>query len=225
VLSDLHIGSPHVGLDKLEQIVNRTNAERPELVVLLGDFVIGGPVHSSGVPGGGFVTPDKIAAALRKLDAPYGVFAVLGNHDWWYDGPRVNQALSEAGIQVLENRAVPMSGFWLAGIADLWTSAPNARRALTGVTDNAPVIAITHNPDVFPEIPSRVTLTIAGHTHGGQVNLPFIGTLISTSEFGFVSGFYMSDERRLFVTTGIGTSILPVRFRVPPEIVILTLTK
>jgi predicted MPP superfamily phosphohydrolase len=219
VLSDLHVGSPHVGLDKLRTIVERTNAEQPELVVLLGDFVTGGP---NGTRGGGFVEPEQTAAELKKLLAPLGVFAVLGNHDWWYDGEHVGKALTDAGIPVLENRAVHVGPIWLGGIADYWTREPAVAGTLRQVTTDDPVVLITHNPDIFPEVPARVSLTLAAHTHGGQVQLPIIGTLITTSKLGYNAGEYVEQGRHLFVTTGIGTSIVPVRFGVPPEIVILT---
>ena len=131
VLSDLHVGSPHVGLDKVRTIVEKTNAENPALIVLLGDFVIGGPNGgSSGMRGGGFVEPEETAAELKKLRAPLGVFAVLGNHDWWYDGERVGRALTAAGIQVLENRAVRVGPIWLGGIADYWTREPDVAGTL-----------------------------------------------------------------------------------------------
>lgn len=227
VLSDLHIGSPHVGLDKLRLIVERTNAEKPELIVLLGDYVIGGPNGSPGIRGGQFVQPEPIAQELKNLRAPLGVFAVLGNHDWWYDGERVGHALTGAGITVLENRAVRIGAdpFWLAGIADLWTRNPDIAGTLAQVTDDSPVVLITHNPDLFPDVPSRVNLTIAAHTHGGQVNLPFYGPPFPPSELGYTRGRVADQQRQLFITSGIGTSIIPVRFRVPPEIVILTLTR
>jgi len=219
VLSDLHIGSPHVGLDKLRIIVEKTNAENPALVVLLGDFVTGGP---NGRRAGGFVEPEATAAELKKLHAPLGVFAVLGNHDWWYDGNRVGRALTDAGIPVLENKAVRVGPIWLGGIADFWTREPDIAGTLAQVTSDDPVVLITHNPDIFPEVPSRVSLLLAAHTHGGQVQLPIIGTLITTSKLGYNAGEFVERGRHLFVTTGIGTSILPVRFGVPPEIVILT---
>jgi len=219
VLSDLHIGSPHVGLDKLRIIVEKTNAEHPDLVVLLGDFVTGGP---NGRRAGGFVEPEATAAELKKLHAPLGVFAVLGNHDWWYDGNRVGRALTDAGIPVLENKAVRVGPIWLGGIADFWTREPDIAGTLAQVTSDDPVVLITHNPDIFPEVPSRVSLLLAAHTHGGQVQLPIIGTLITTSKLGYNAGEFVERGRHLFVTTGIGTSILPVRFGVPPEIVILT---
>jgi predicted MPP superfamily phosphohydrolase len=226
VLGDLHVGSPHVGLDKLRKIVERTNAENPAVVVLLGDFVIGGPRgNGQGVRGGGFIEPEMTARELKNLHAPLGVYAVLGNHDWWYDGERVGKALTEAGIPVLENRAVPVGRLWIGGIADFWTRRPDVAGTLRQVTNDDPVLLITHNPDIFPNVPSRVSLTLAAHTHGGQVNLPVVGTLITTSPLGYNAGEFVEQGRHLFVTTGIGTSILPVRFGVPPEIVILTLAQ
>jgi len=226
VLSDLHVGSPHVGIDKLRRIVERTNAENPALVVLLGDYVIGGPGGRGGVRGGGFVEPEAIAAELKKLHAPLGVFAVLGNHDWWYNGDRIGQAFKEAGIPVLENRAVHIgNAFWLGGIADYWTRAPDIASTLEQVDNGDPVVLITHNPDIFPDVPGRVSLLLAGHTHGGQVQLPVIGTLVTTSKLGYNAGDFFEHGHHLFVTTGIGTSIVPVRFGVPPEIVIMTLSR
>jgi hypothetical protein len=224
VLSDLHIGSPHVGLDKLRTIVEKTNGEKPELIVLLGDFVIGGPSRRGGVRGGGFVEPEQTAAELKKLHAPLGVYAVLGNHDWWYDGERVGKALTDVGIPVLENKAVHVGPIWLGGIADFWTREPDVAGTLQQVTGDDPVVLITHNPDIFPDVPARVSLLLAAHTHGGQVNLPVIGRVVTTSRLGYVAGEYVEQGRHLFVTTGIGTSILPVRFGVPPEIVILTVS-
>ena len=222
VLSDLHIGSPHVGLDKLRLIVEKTNVEEPEIVVLLGDFVTGGP---NGRRAGGFVEPELIAEELKKLHAPLGVYAVLGNHDWWYDGEHVRRALTEVGIPVLENRAVRVgNAFWLGGIADLWTREPDVAGTLQQVTTDDPVVLITHNPDIFPDVPARVSLTLAAHTHGGQVHLPIVGTLITTSRLGYNAGEFVEQGRHLFVTTGIGTSIVPVRMGVPPEVVILTLS-
>ena len=232
VLSDLHVGSPHNGLDKLQRIVERTNAENPALVVLLGDFVIGGPGgNNRGLPGGTFVEPERIAEELKKFRASSGVYAVLGNHDWWSGGERIRRALIQAGIPVLENQAVrvkrPDGGaLWLGGIADLWTRDPDIAGTLKQVTDHAdnsdPVVLITHNPDIFPEVPARVSLTLAGHTHGGQVSLPLYGTVVTTSRLGYNAGEFVEQGRHLFVTTGLGTSIMPVRFGVPPEIVILT---
>lgn len=221
-LSDLHTGSPHITVARVEQVVARVNAAHPDLIVLLGDYVI----HR--VIGGRFVEPERTAAALRGLAAPLGVFAVLGNHDWWYDGGRVGRALEGAGIRLLEDTATRVDTrggpLWLAGVSDLYTRPADIGRALASVPEGAPVILLTHNPDVFVDVPARVLLTLAGHTHGGQVNLPLLGRLVVPSQFGerFAIGHVHEDGRDLFVTPGIGTSILPVRFGVPPEISVLT---
>ncbi len=122
----------------------------------------------------------------------------------------------------------PAGPVWVAGISDLWTGRHDIAAALSLVTDHeAPVILLTHNPDVFPTVPKRVSLTLAGHTHGGQVLLPFIGRPIVPSKFGqrFAAGHIVEAGRHLFVATGVGTSILPVRFRVPPAVAILTLSR
>lgn len=220
LLSDLHVGSPYYGLAKLEEVVREVNAAEPDLVLLAGDYVI------HGVYGGTVVPPEELAPVLGRLDARLGVYAVLGNHDWWLGGPRVQRALTSAGIRVLDDEAVRLSGFWLVGLGDSWADPPDITRALTPVDDDRPVIAFTHNPDVFPEMPSRVTLTLAGHTHGGQVRFPFVGAPVVPSHYGgrFVHGHVVESGKHLFVTSGLGTSIIPARFRVPPEIALLRLS-
>lgn len=228
-ISDLHIGSPHVDLEKLRMIVGRTNGEYPDLVVLLGDFVIGGPGGSRGNRSADFIEPEKIAAELKQLKSPLGVFAVLGNHDHWYDGPRVGSALTSVGIPVLRNKAVRLehagNPFWLGGVADLWTDGPYVKGTLTKTDPSEPVILITHNPDIFPDVPERVSILIAGHTHGGQVYFPFFGTPINTSRNGYVRGHIVEGGRHLFITTGVGTSIAGARFGVTPEVALLHLRR
>jgi hypothetical protein len=168
---------------------------------------------------------------LGQLESQFGSFAVLGNHDWWLDGPRVGAALELARITLLEDSAtaIAVAGqpLWLAGVSDFWEGEHDVRSALLQVPEAAPVILFTHNPDIFPEVPARVSLTVAGHTHGGQVNLPLIGRPIVPSQFGqrYAAGHVVENGRNLFVSTGLGTSILPVRFRVPPEIVVLTVRR
>jgi predicted MPP superfamily phosphohydrolase len=220
LLSDLHVGSPYYGLNQLEEVVRRVNESEPDLVLLAGDYVI------DGVKGGHFVPPEDIAPILGKLRARHGVFAVLGNHDWWLDGPRVRSAFEKAGVRVIDDEAVRISKFWIVGLGDWWEAPPDISKALMSVDDNAPVVALTHNPDVFPKIPSRIMLTLAGHTHGGQVRVPFFGTPVVPSRYGarYAQGHVIEGERHLFVTSGLGTSIIPARFRVPPEIALLRLT-
>ena len=223
VLTDLHIGSPFNGLGKLRETVARTNAARPDLICLLGDLVI------QGVIGGRFVAPEVIAMELANLRAPAGIVAVLGNHDGWFDHDRVRLALEQADVRVLEDTAAsintPNGPVWVAGVSDLWTGRHDLSAALASVPpDGVPVLLLTHNPDIFPDVPARVTLTLAGHTHGGQVRFPLVGAPIVPSRFGqrFAAGHVVEGGRHLFVATGIGTSILPVRFRVPPAVTILT---
>jgi predicted MPP superfamily phosphohydrolase len=221
LLSDLHVGSPFNGVDKLEEIVSFVNRSRPHVVLLAGDYVV------TGVPGGEFVPPETTAGVLTKLEAPLGVFAVLGNHDHWYDGPRVQAALESAGIRVLENESLRLQGegfdFWIVGIGDLWEVKPDVASILESLPADAAAIAFTHNPDIFPRVTDRVALTLAGHTHGGQVDFPLWGAPVVPSRFGerYARGHVVEDGRHLFVTSGLGTSILPVRFRVPPEIALL----
>jgi uncharacterized protein len=223
VLADLHVGSPFNGIPKLHEIVAITNELKPDLILIPGDFVI------QGVIGGGLVPPEDSAAVLANLTAPLGVWACLGNHDWWLDAKRVRSALESQGIPVLEDKAVPIKRgaghFWLVGISDFWEGASDVRKAMNLVTDDAPVLLFTHNPDVFPNISERFSLLIAGHTHGGQVHLPLLGRPIVPSAYGerFAIGHIQENGRHLFVSSGLGTSILPVRFRVPPEISLLEL--
>ena len=224
VLTDLHVGSPFNGLRKLRAVVDRSNAANPDIVCILGDLVI------KGVIGGSFVPPETIAAELGRLRAPAGIVAVLGNHDGWFDHDRVVRALDAHGVRVIEDTAVRLDTgagpVWAAGLSDLWTGRHDIDAALARVpADGTPVLLLTHNPDVFPMVPARVTLTLAGHTHGGQVRLPLFGPPIVPSRFGrrFASGHVVEGGRHLYVATGVGTSILPVRFLVPPAVTILNL--
>ncbi|HKQ99099.1 MAG TPA: metallophosphoesterase [Pyrinomonadaceae bacterium] len=222
VVSDLHVGSPFINEEKLDYITLLVNGAQPDMVVLLGDFM-------SSVRGGRVVEPEVIAAHLKNLRARLGVFAVLGNHDWWYNGQRVRRALENAGIRVLDDEVARVErngqAIWLVGFKDAWTNRTDIEGVLRKVTDNSPIVGLTHNPDLFVRIPQNVLLTLAGHTHGGQVNLPFFGRIRVPSEYGqrYAAGHVLENNHHLYVTTGIGTSIIPIRFRVPPEIVILTL--
>jgi predicted MPP superfamily phosphohydrolase len=219
VVADLHTGSPRNGVDKLDRVVAELRASDSDVVILAGDYVI------LKVLLGHYVNPEVVAAHLKPLLAKKRVYAVLGNHDWWKNGNRVRADLESVGIVVLENRAQEVSfgqcRLWLVGVGDLWEGHPQIRRAFAMVDDDAPVIAITHNPELFPSMPARASLVIAGHTHGGQVNL-LPGQ--PSMRFGhYIAGPIFDDGRQLFVTPGVGTSILPFRFRVPPEISRLTL--
>jgi hypothetical protein len=223
-LSDLHIGAPHITLDKVREVVRRANEQQPDLIVLLGDYVI------QGIIGGTFVEPEIFVEILKDLRAPLGVYAVLGNHDWWLGEHQVTRAFERVGIRMLTNDAVRLerngSTLWLAGLGDYFTHKTELEKTMRSITSSDPILALTHTPDVFLKLPPQFVLTLAGHTHGGQVNLPLLGRRVVPSDFGekYAIGFVEEGEKRLFVTPGIGTSILPVRFRVPPEISVLTIT-
>jgi predicted MPP superfamily phosphohydrolase len=223
VISDIHTGGPFIDEAKLKTIVEKTNALNPDLIVLLGDYMSGNNWHSHRVE------PEVTAAGLKDLKAPLGVYAVLGNHDWWFDGERCRRAFEANGIHVLENQVQEVKwregSFWLAGLSDLWTRPQLISSTIDQVPAGATIIALTHNPDIFPRLPERVPLLLAGHTHGGQANIPLIGAPVVPSIYGskYTAGHIVENGHHLFVTTGIGISILPVRFRVPPEIVILTI--
>ena len=218
VLSDIHAGASFIDEKKLHTIVERTNRLQPELIVILGDYMT-----EARVP------PGVFGAILKDFSSPLGTFSVLGNHDWWDNGDRVRQGLEQNGIKVLENEVVQLNArgtsLWLVGLADLWTRGQRIEETVAKVPEGQPLIALTHNPDVFPRVPQRVPLMLAGHTHGGQVRFPLIGTVVEASRYGdrYVRGHVFENNHHLFVTTGIGTSIMPVRFGVTPEIVLLTL--
>jgi len=244
VLTDIHTGGFAMPIERLEQIVEATNALQPDLILLLGDFITGRDSRH-------VVLSGLTANALSFLAAPLGTYAILGNHDWWddplaqrrKDGPTVvGVALDKVGIPVLENDAVRLvhldQPFWLAGLGDMlafivrrtgamsyaFNGRDDLEKTLGRVTDGAPVLLMAHEPDIFPRVPARVSLTLSGHTHGGQVRL-FGWSPIVPSEFGnrYAYGHVVEQDRHLIVSAGLGTGTLPVRFGVPPEIVLLTL--
>lgn len=223
LLSDLHAGGLHVGPERVAHVVDRMNVEGPDLICLLGDFV--DPRGLLSRP----VSPERVAECLRELRAPAGTVAVLGNHDWRTDGERVRQALRRVGVPVLENDALRTRArghpLWLAGLADPRLRRPDTRAALAAVADGEPAIVLSHDPDCFPQVPERVALTVSGHTHGGQVHLPGLRGVAIPSIHGarYRRGHVVERGRQLFVTSGVGTSGLPVRLRVVPEIVVLEL--
>jgi predicted MPP superfamily phosphohydrolase len=235
VLTDIHASDPYMPVARIEKIVESANALGSDLIVLLGDFVAGGMRY---VPGGAPVPIADWAPVLAQLRAPLGVFAIFGNHDWWSNIWEVRDGLQQYGIGTLENRAVRLGDerrrFWLAGLGD--QLALHTPRGYKGVDDlpgtlaqlsgDEPVILLAHEPDVFVRVPDRVTLTLSGHTHGGQVWLPFLGRPVIPSRYGqrFAYGHIVEDGRHLIVSSGLGVTGLPIRFMVPPEIAVVTLT-
>ena len=219
VLSDIHSGAPHAGPRAIARAVERLNAEAPDAMLLLGDYI------DAHVLWGGRVPPREIAGELAALSAPLGTFAVLGNHDWKQAGHGMWRALEDAGIEVLENRAARAGDLYVAGLADLRCRRPDLPSALAGVPPEAPVVLLAHDPDVFPYVPDRVALTLSGHLHGGQVAIPVLRRPALPSRYGerYARGHVVEDDRHLYVSSGLGTSGLPLRFLAPPEVVILEL--
>ena len=228
VIADLHAGGPDMLLPHVRHVVDTANALRSDLIVLLGDYTAWYEFPTAGV------APARWSAELARLKAPLGVWAILGNHDWWHALRAVRGALADAKIPVLENDAVLLGRdgqkFWLAGIGDQ-LAHPLGRGRFRGEDDlpgtlaqirsDDPVVLLVHEPDIFQRVPSRVALTLAGHTHGGQIRLPLVWPLFVPSKFGarFAYGHVVEDERHLIVSGGLGTSIIPARLGVPPEIV------
>ncbi|MBH0237934.1 metallophosphoesterase [Methylobrevis albus] len=231
VIADLHACEPWMPPARIAEIVAETNRLAPDLTLLLGDYVTGiGRFSTAEVP------IEVWAAALGGLSAPLGVHGVLGNHDCGADVPAIRRAFAAQGITLMENAAqrlaTPSGGaaFWLAGLGDqiAWNGRggrglDDLPGTLAQVTDDAPVLMMAHEPDIFARMPDRVSLTVSGHTHGGQVRLPFVGSPLVPSHYGqrYVYGHIVEDGKQIVVSGGLGCSLLPVRFGRPPEIVLL----
>lgn len=230
VISDTHMGAPHMSVARLNGIVRDMNTERPDIVVLLGDFA-GDHLPAAQRSRGDQARVMSGLPPFAKLQAPLGVFAVLGNHDWWYDGAAIEKGLAAANVRVLENSRAridrPGGAFWVAGLADYDSlrTKPSYSDTLGDLEGNDPILALAHWPDVFAAAPDNVALTLAAHSHCGQVNLPVFGRLIhaSTGSAKWQCGLYEVRGRKLYVTGGVGVSIVPVRFLQPPEIAVVTL--
>jgi predicted MPP superfamily phosphohydrolase len=232
VIADLHAGGPDMMLPHIRHVIDTANTLQSDLVVLLGDYKAWYRFKTEPV-----ADPDW-ASELARLEAPLGTWAILGNHDWWHDLEGVRSALADVRIPILENDAVLLGPagqrFWLAGIGDQIAFVLGYRRFL-GVDDlpgtlarintDDPVLLLVHEPDIFPDVPPRVALTLAGHTHGGQIRVPFLWQHYVPSRYGarYAYGHVIEDERHLIVSGGLGTSIVPARLGVPPEIVHITL--
>lgn len=225
-LSDTHVGGPHVDAARVGRIVRRVNALRPDLVVLLGDYAGGhapeaerSPSDQQEVLGG--------VATFGMLNARYGVVAAIGNHDSWFNRESITTALQDAGVAALWNRSIevqrPGGDFVVAGIADAWTGEPNFGEALDGA-GGRDTIVISHSPDPFSDMPDGPALMLAAHSHCGQVSLPLIGRpVLPINNPRYACHLVEENGKTMYVTAGIGTSILPVRFLNPPEIVLINL--
>jgi predicted MPP superfamily phosphohydrolase len=237
VLADIHACEPWMPAARVHAIAELSNALKPDIVFLLGDFSGGHTIMTDPV------MPGEWGRALSALRAPLGAYAVLGNHDWLHgplpnmpgdDAAGVRGALIGANINVLENDAVRLTKqgrpFWVAGLGDQIAGpkgSPGGVDDLPGtmalIADAAPVLMLAHEPFIFRRMPDRVALTLAGHTHGGQVNLPFAETRLRQAFGDLVYGHIVQQNRNLIISGGLGTSHAPVRFMRPPELVVVTI--
>jgi uncharacterized protein len=254
ILADLHACKPWMTAERIQQIVARTNAVAPDATLLLGDFVVGHRLARWGwtVPHDEWAGALAELRAPLGVHAVLGNHDWWEDREVQERraGPvKAGLALEAHGIGVYQNDAIRLEkdghGFWLAGLGDQWAFWPKpddydefkgrGRMNYTGVddlpatlaqvTDDAPVVLMVHEPDIFPKVPSRVALTVAGHTHGGQVRLGDYAPVVP-SKYGsrYVYGHIIEEDRNLIVSAGLGCSGLPVRFGAPPEIVLIELS-
>ncbi len=236
-ISDIHGGSRGVTEEKIRYIVQKANEQNADVIVLLGDYVSQQYFDRSKLK----MPMATVTANLQGLQAKYGVYAVLGNHDGFYNDAKVRTELERIGITVLENeiKIIEKDGqkFRLLGLKDhlklnSWYSFDADVRSVVAQNEQVgDLIVLEHSPDILEVLSYHKTLgkdfklMLAGHTHGGQVWLPVIGTPIVPSSYGqkYSYGHKRENNMDIFVTSGIGTSILPIRFMMPPEIAVLTI--
>lgn len=204
---------------RLQKIVNMINAENPDLILSTGDF-FSGYKNKSTLPF------EKIIKHFKSLNSKYGFYTSLGNHDFYRGNQEVAKSLENVGITVLSNNNTQVminndKTVVIAGVEDLKTGHPDVSKSLENTTGTT--ILLTHSPDVFKDVPQNVNLTLAGHLHGGQVRFPFVGAVFCPSEFGtkYAQGVFEENNKKMVVTSGIGTSKLPIRFLCLPEIVVI----
>ncbi|MCF4099681.1 metallophosphoesterase [Maritalea mediterranea] len=243
-LADIHACTTWMNVPRIDKIVKKANALKPDIVVLLGDYLSGMHLMFKSLP------HDHWAESLARLKAPLGVHAVLGNHDWWEDlqaqarrgGPTMaGKALEEVGIKLYSNDVTRLEkdgyGFWLAGLESQLALLANRRYprrnieglddlegTLAQVTTNEPIVMMAHEPNIFEKMPDRVAVTLSGHTHGGQVRVRKKAKS-ARKRYGtqYSYGHIVEDDRHLIVSGGLGYSVLPLRFGVPPEINLIEL--
>lgn len=219
-LSDFHFG-PTTGHRTIKRALSDAQAFRPDVIVISGDFV------------SYWVDPDELVPALRQLSAPDGVWAVLGNHDYWTDSVAVRQALAEGGVRELRNTHVFLrrdgEALALAGVDDVWEGHHDLDSALAGIPDHMPVILLAHEPDFADEAATdrRVRLQLSGHTHGGIVRVPGLDYPLLTHYLPhgqkYTAGLYRINGMQLYTSRGVGSVLIP-RLFCTPEIVGLRLT-
>ena len=227
VLSDFHY-DPYFSVHPIRVAVEITNRLRPDLIALTGDFV-SAPWFGDRAKGAALAEP--CAQLLQKLEAPRGVWAVLGNHDAYTDPGRVTETLRAVGIPVLSNRSTPIetdgARFWLSGVDDVLEGNADLAVTLDGVPSDEAVVLLAHEPDYADLVASYpVDLQISGHTHGGQVRIPFLRPLyLPLLAKKYVWGQYQVRGLTLYTNAGVGTVQVPVRWNCPPEVTHITLRR
>jgi len=209
-ITDLHT----LGMGMRERrLIGELMTERPDLIVVTGDIE---------TPGG---TRDCYLAVLRSLHAPLGVWSVPGNWEYWIPIPARARLFAEAGVRELMNEAAEVTpGVWLAGFDDALAGSRDPDRALAPIPAGACAIAVFHEPILFDLTAGRYTLALAGHTHGGQVRVPFLPPLLLPHGCGrYVAGWFERKGSRMYVSRGIGMSVVPIRLFCRPELAIITL--
>ena len=210
-------------VDRARDIVRQINAARPDVILLPGDFIADADYQPDQAP----TAEDEIAGVLGELKAPLGVYAVLGNHDWWHDGTRFKAALEKRGIVVVDNDARPVeAGLWVVGIGDHSTGHSRPAQAFAKLPPRAQTLVMMHDPASLFDLPPTQGLIVAAHTHGGQVSLPFYGAPVvpGAAPRSWAYGWVDHGANRMYVTSGLGVSILPVRFNMRPEWVLFRIS-
>ncbi len=226
-LADFH-HSEMVPASYIRRAVAMTNALSADLILLGGDYITAGKVYAPWGMGLQYLQP--CFDIIKDLKAPLGVFAVTGNHDTRAGLRPTNKAIADAGFENLTNRGVwlerPGGRLRLSGIGDFVTQRQDLHAALSGVTTRDAALLVTHNPDAVEHIRDpRVGLVLCGHTHGGQIAFPVVGSPIVPSAFGnkYRYGLVQGPRVRAYVTSGVGTLPLAIRINCRPEIALLTL--
>jgi len=216
-LSDVHCG-PHTPPERVAQWVERLNELDLDLMTVTGDLITSGSSYVA--------TVSKVLGGLRARD---GVFACMGNHDYFTDGEHFVRELSEAGLTVLRNQGVLVeregARLYVAGVDDTWTERHDVAQALADRPASVPTVLLAHDPNLFVEAKTHnVELTLSGHTHGGQLAIPGFRRL-SLARFitEFTGGLYRRGSSWLYVNRGAGTTGPPVRIGAPAELAVLTL--
>jgi len=227
LLSDFHY-DPYFSVHPLRSAISMVNGLRPDLIALAGDFV---SVPWFGDAAAGAAAAEPCAQLLRKMQAPHGLWAVMGNHDVFSDPDRVTSALRAVGIQVLSNQSLPIERdewrFWLSGVDDVMGGAADLDATLHNVPADEATILLAHEPDYADQVARYpVDLQLSGHSHGGQVRVPFVRPLyLPELARKYIWGLYKIGGLTLYTNPGLGTVGVPVRMNCPPEITMLTLRR